>query len=54
LECIATAGVCVIQPACKLRHVLREAERVQMDYLNAVQLSEIVIPGGQLVELGVS
>lgn len=53
LECVGTSGVCVIQSACTLRHVLAEAERVQMDYLNGVLLSEIVKPGGQLVELNV-
>ena len=53
LECVGTSGVCVIQPACTLRHVLAEAERVQMEYLNGVRLSEIVKPGGQLVELNV-
>lgn len=51
LECVGTAGVCVIQPGCQLRHVLAEAERVQMDYLNSVRLSDVVSPGGQLVEL---
>ena len=53
LECVGTSGVCVIQAACQLRHVLAEAEREQMDYLDGVRLSEIVKPGGQLVELKV-
>jgi Rrf2 family nitric oxide-sensitive transcriptional repressor len=51
LECVGTAGVCVIQPGCQLRHVLAEAERIQVDYLNGVRLSDLVAPGGQLVEL---
>lgn len=50
LECVGTPGVCVIQPGCKLRSVLAEAERVQFEYLNAVRLSDLVEPGGQLRE----
>jgi len=51
LECNGAEGVCVIQPACKLRGVLAEAERLQMEYLNSVRLSDIVNPGGELLEL---
>ncbi len=51
LECVATDGVCSIQPACGLRGVLAEAERRQVAYLNSVRLSDVVVPGGQLVEL---
>lgn len=53
LDCVATENVCVIQPACKLRHVLAEAERIQAEYLHSVRLCDIVDLGGQLVELGV-
>lgn len=51
LECVATPRVCVIQPNCRLRVVLAEAERLQMEYLNGIVLSDIVKPGGQLAEM---
>jgi len=51
LECVGVENVCVIQPGCKLRLVLAEAERRQVDYLNSVRLSDIVLPGGQLLEI---
>ncbi len=51
LDCVATENLCVIQPACKLRRVLTEAERIQSDYLNSVRLSDVVNPGEQLVDL---
>jgi len=53
LECVAVPNVCVIQPNCKLRHVLAEAERLQREYLNSIRLADVVSPGGQLVELTV-
>ena len=51
LECVATEKVCVIQPGCRLRGVLAEAERRQMDYLRGVRLSDIVESGRPLVQL---
>ena len=51
LECVAAENICVIQPGCRLRSVLAEAERRQIDYLNSVQLSDIVRPGGRLLEI---
>lgn len=51
LDCISTPDVCVIQGACKLRRVLAEAERIQLEYLNGVRLSDVVQPGGALVDL---
>ena len=51
LECIGVDGICTIQPACRLRGVLAEAERLQVEYLLGVRLSDVVKPGGQLVEL---
>jgi Rrf2 family transcriptional regulator, nitric oxide-sensitive transcriptional repressor len=42
LECVGTAGVCVIQPGCTLRRVLAEAERRQMDYLDGVTIAALV------------
>jgi len=52
LQCVtATEPVCVIQGSCRLRHVLAEAERVQMEYLRSVTLSDIAKPGVQLVNI---
>lgn len=51
LECVSTEQVCVIQPGCRLRGVLAEAERLQMDYLRRVRLCDIVEPGRPLVQL---
>jgi Rrf2 family nitric oxide-sensitive transcriptional repressor len=51
LECVGTDNLCVIQPRCKLRGVLAQAEQIQMDYLNSVRLSDVVRPAGQLVDL---
>lgn len=53
LECVGTDDVCVIQPHCRLRGVLAEAERVQFEFLNRYRLSDLVKPGGQLIEFGV-
>lgn len=41
LECVATENVCAIQPFCKLKGVLAEAERIQLDYLNKVTLADV-------------
>lgn len=51
LECVEVDNVCVIQPSCRLRSVLAEAERRQMDHLRSVNLSDLVQPGEQLVQL---
>lgn len=37
-----TDGVCVIQPGCTLRGVLREGERRQFEYLDSVSLQELL------------
>ncbi len=42
LECVGTENVCVVQSHCKLRTVLSHAERLQIDYLNSILLSELV------------
>ena len=42
LDCVGTEDVCVIQKHCKLRTVLSRAERVQMEYLNGVRLTDII------------
>ena len=42
LECIGIENVCVIQRHCKLRTVLNHAERIQIEYLNSIRLSDIL------------
>jgi Rrf2 family nitric oxide-sensitive transcriptional repressor len=51
LECVSTDGVCVIERGCALKKVLAKAERIQMEYLMSVKLSDVVKPGGQLLEI---
>jgi Rrf2 family nitric oxide-sensitive transcriptional repressor len=46
LECIDTPDVCAIQPGCRLRGVLAEAERRMMGYLAGVTLADILPPAG--------
>ena len=48
LECVATDDVCAIQSFCKLKGVLAEAERIQLDYLNRVTLADVVPTKRQL------
>lgn len=48
LECLGVPDVCVIQPGCRLRGVLAEAERLQMAYLDGVTLDAILPPAGDL------
>ncbi len=50
LDCVAIDNVCVIQPGCRLREVLSEAERLQVEYLRGVTLADIVRPAEQLVQ----
>ncbi len=51
LECVSTDGVCVIERGCALKKVLAKAERIQLEYLMSVKLSDVVKPGGQLLEI---
>jgi len=51
LDCVKIDGVCVIQPGCKLRTALAEAERLQLEYLNEFTLSDIVEREADLVQL---
>lgn len=48
LECIESEQVCVIETFCKLKGVLAEAERVQIEYLNGVTLRDVTPTGRQL------
>jgi Rrf2 family nitric oxide-sensitive transcriptional repressor len=52
LECVSVANVCVIQPSCRLRHVMAEAERLQMEYLDSIPLSDMLVQSPELVQLG--
>ncbi len=48
LECVATDNVCAIQSFCKLKGVLAEAERMQLEYLNSVTLADVAPTRRQL------
>ena len=51
LDCVVVEDVCVIQPGCRLRNVLIEAEQVQLNYLNSVTLADVVASDSDLVQL---
>ena len=51
LDCVGIENVCVIQPGCKLKTVLANAERIQMDYLQSVKLSDLLTPGVTLLQI---
>ena len=51
LECVGVDDVCSIQPGCKLRHILGEAERLQIQYLNGIRLSDVVRANKVVVKL---
>jgi Rrf2 family nitric oxide-sensitive transcriptional repressor len=42
LDCVSTAGVCVIQPGCRLRRLLDRAGAQLVETLNGVTLAELV------------
>ena len=42
LDCVGAENVCVIESFCKLKNVLAEAERVQLEYLQGVTLADVV------------
>ncbi|MFN0052279.1 MAG: RrF2 family transcriptional regulator [Planctomycetales bacterium] len=42
LECVGTDNVCVIQDHCKLRVALAHAERLQLDYLKGIRLTDVL------------
>lgn len=52
LECVGTENVCAIESFCKLKGVLAEAERRQVDYLNKVTLADVVPTRRQLGRVG--
>ncbi|HEX5104049.1 MAG TPA: Rrf2 family transcriptional regulator [Pirellulaceae bacterium] len=51
LDCVGIENVCVIQPGCRLKTVLAKAERIQMEYLQSVKLSDLLMPGVTLLEI---
>lgn len=52
LDCVGSEEqICVIQPGCRLRKVLAEAERLQKAYLDTIRLSDIAKPGTELVSI---
>ncbi|MEY4176709.1 MAG: HTH-type transcriptional repressor NsrR [Planctomycetota bacterium] len=51
LECIATQNVCVIERFCKLKGVLAEAERRQVEYLASMTLADVLPTRRQLTAL---
>lgn len=52
LACVGGDDVgCRIQSGCRLRGVLAEAEKVQMEYLRGVSLAEVTRPGSSLAEI---
>jgi Rrf2 family nitric oxide-sensitive transcriptional repressor len=51
LDCVGIENVCVIQPGCKLKTVLAKAERIQMEYLQSVKLSDLLTPGVTLLQI---
>lgn len=51
LDCVSTENVCAIQSFCKLKGVLAEAERVQLEYLNGVTLADVAPTKRQFARL---
>lgn len=52
LDCIDSENVCAIESFCKLKGVLAEAERVQLEYLNSVTLADVAPAARQLNRIG--
>jgi Rrf2 family nitric oxide-sensitive transcriptional repressor len=52
LDCVAAEDVCAIQSFCKLKGVLAEAERVQLQYLNSVTLADVAPTKRQFARIG--
>ena len=51
LECVDAENVCAIESFCKLKRVLAEAERVQLEYLRSVTLRDVLPTRGQMVRV---
>jgi Rrf2 family nitric oxide-sensitive transcriptional repressor len=52
LACVDTSNVCSIESFCKLKRVLAQAERVQLEYLNSVTLADVAPAARQLARAG--
>lgn len=52
LACVDSRNVCSIESFCKLKRVLAEAERVQLEYLNSVTLAAVAPGSRQLARAG--
>jgi Rrf2 family nitric oxide-sensitive transcriptional repressor len=52
LDCTGSDGVCVIESFCKLKTVLSEAERIQIEYLNSVTLEQVLPTKRQVQQIG--
>ncbi|MDP7020627.1 MAG: Rrf2 family transcriptional regulator [Pirellulaceae bacterium] len=51
LDCTGASGVCTIENFCKLKQVLCEAERIQLEFLNGVTLDQVVPTRRQLAKV---
>ncbi|MFG0261765.1 MAG: RrF2 family transcriptional regulator [Novipirellula sp. JB048] len=51
LTCVGSDDSCAIHSFCKLRGVLAEAERVQLEYLNSVTLADVVPKRGEFTRM---
>jgi len=52
LDCTGSDGVCVIESFCKLKTVLSEAERIQIEFLNGITLEQVLPTKRQLQRVG--
>lgn len=52
LDCTGSDGVCVIESFCKLKTVLSEAERIQIEFLNGITLEQVLPTRRQMQRLG--
>ncbi|MCA9175117.1 MAG: Rrf2 family transcriptional regulator [Planctomycetales bacterium] len=50
LDCVGMSNVCAIEKFCKLKGVLAEAERLQLEYLNSISLADVVPTKRQLTK----
>ncbi|MCG6154597.1 RrF2 family transcriptional regulator [Rubinisphaera margarita] len=51
LDCISRDEVCIIQSFCRLKGILAEAERIQLEYLNSVTLADVAPTRRQLARV---
>lgn len=54
LDCVGMDEVCIVEKFCKLKNVLAQAERVQIEYLNSVTLADVVPTKRQLAGIAPS